>query len=644
MSKKKNKVLLIGWDAADWKIINPLIEKGEMPALEKMINNGVMGNITTLEPILSPMLWSSIATGKLADKHGVLGFTEPDPVTGGIKPISVTSRKVKAIWNILTQNKLKSNVVGWWPSHPAEPIDGVCVSNFYPKSNKPINEKWEMAKGTIHPKKMEKELAAFRIHPAELTYAHILPFIPNLKKIDQEKDKRINSFAKILAETATIQACGTYLMENTAWDFMAMYFDGIDHFSHGFMRYHPPKLDKISNEDFEIYKDVVNGAYRFHDMMLEAVLNLIDENTTVILISDHGFHSDHLRPLALPQEPAGPAYEHRHHGIFCMMGPNVKKDELIYGVSLLDITPTILQIFGLPIGEDMDGKVLTQAFEKLQPIKTIPSWEKIEGFCGMHPKDLQQDPLEAKAAIDQLVELGYIDKPDEDKAEASRKTVRELNYNLARVYISTNRHELAIPILEDIYKTDPNETRFTLRLAICYQNIKDFDKARFYIEKTKKIALKNAQKQAERLSKEQSKKVLPNTNFPSIDLLEASIFIDENKPKKALEILNKAKAFHTLLPKKNLHIGQCYLLLKRWKEAEEAFRKVLKFDNNDIAANHGLAVSLLKQGRYEESIEYSLDTIALKYNFAVAHFHLGEALYFLKDYENAVMHLKFVLT
>ena len=67
-----NKVLLIGWDAADWKIINPLLDNGMMPALESMINNGVMGNIATLDPPLSPMLWTSISTGKHADEHGIL--------------------------------------------------------------------------------------------------------------------------------------------------------------------------------------------------------------------------------------------------------------------------------------------------------------------------------------------------------------------------------------------------------------------------------------------------------------------------------------------------------------------------------------------------------------------------------------------
>ena len=120
MSKRiAKKVLLIGWDAADWKIISPLLDSGQMPTLEKFINEGVMGNIATLDPPLSPMLWTSIASSKRAYQHGILGFTEVDKETGNIRPILGSSRKVKAVWNILNQHDIKSNVIGWWPTHPA---------------------------------------------------------------------------------------------------------------------------------------------------------------------------------------------------------------------------------------------------------------------------------------------------------------------------------------------------------------------------------------------------------------------------------------------------------------------------------------------------------------------------------------------
>src|SRR5881227_4186316 len=95
------KVLLIGWDAADWRLIMPLIDAGKMPNFAKLVENGICGNIATLQPVLSPMLWTSIATGKRAYKHGIHGFSEPLPDGSGVRPVSLLSRKTKSVWNIL---------------------------------------------------------------------------------------------------------------------------------------------------------------------------------------------------------------------------------------------------------------------------------------------------------------------------------------------------------------------------------------------------------------------------------------------------------------------------------------------------------------------------------------------------------------
>jgi tryptophan synthase beta chain len=62
----RKKLLLVGWDSADWKIIRPLVQQGTMPMMAKILHDGVHGNLTTLEPSLSPMLWTTIATGRHA--------------------------------------------------------------------------------------------------------------------------------------------------------------------------------------------------------------------------------------------------------------------------------------------------------------------------------------------------------------------------------------------------------------------------------------------------------------------------------------------------------------------------------------------------------------------------------------------------
>ncbi len=257
-------------------------------------------------------------------------------------------------------------------------------------------------------------------------------------------------------------------METEPWDFTAVYFDGIDHFSHAFMAYHPPKLDWIEQEQFDLYKDVVKGAYRFHDMMLERLIQLAGPETIVLLCSDHGFESGSQRPRGIPREPAGPAAWHRQYGIFVLAGPGIKKDERIYGASLIDITPTLLTLFDLPIGEDMDGRPLLEAFESTPAVKTIPSWDKIEGESGMHP-DRQTDGPRASPGIDAAICRARLHRRSSaDKAKQQESAEIEAKFNLARMYLWKSRPELALPLLAEITARRPWEDRFIMQLAAAY--------------------------------------------------------------------------------------------------------------------------------------------------------------------------------
>lgn len=510
------KVLLIGWDAADWKVIKPLMEQDKMPSLKRFLETASYGNITTLRPILSPMLWTSIATGKRPYKHGIHGFTEPGPDGKSIRPITNLSRKTKAVWNILNQSGKTPIVVGWWPSNPAEPIRGCMVSNHYQKAVAPLGKPWPMKPGTVHPDRLAQPLEEFRFHPHELSMEHILPFIPNIAKVDQRKDKRIGMLANIIADTTSIHGAATALMQLEPWDFMAVYYDAIDHFGHGFMKYHPPKQDHISEEDFEIYSEVIESGYRFHDMILGTLLQLAGPETTVILMSDHGFHPDHLRPKAIPAEPAGPAVEHRRFGIFAVRGPGIKKNNPIDGVSLIDVTPTILSLYGLPIGEDMDGKPVLSIFEEPPAVQRIPSWDEVEGEAGTHPPDKRFDAVESAEALKQLVALGYIEQPSDDAETAIKDCVRELRCNLAEAYMDGNLYADATLILEDLWENYPQEHRFGTKLVECYGALSELparreaiDRLRANVEKYRIEARAELQKLRPEIEKYRAKKTDP---------------------------------------------------------------------------------------------------------------------------------------
>lgn len=608
------KVLLIGWDAADWKVINPMMEAGEMPTLKKFLSDGVHGNIATMDPPLSPILWTSIATGKRPDQHGILNFTEPDTVNGGIKPVSSTSRKVKAIWNMLHQSELKSNVISWWPSNPVEPINGVMVSNLFQKTKGNPFDLKPMLAGSVHPKRLEDIIADCRIHPNELTEQHILPFIPDAFSItDQQKDKGLIMLSTALAETASVHAAATWVMENEEWDFMAVYYDGIDHFCHPFMKYHPPKISPDMPDDmFNLYKDVVKGGYKFHDMMLERLLQLAGEDTTVIIMSDHGFHSDHLRPLMLPNEPAAPAYEHREFGIFCMKGPHVKANHKIFGTSLLDVTPTLLTLFGLPIGNDMPGVPLLDAFDLEVKPDYISSWEEVKVDCGMHPEELQQDPMQAQEALQQLIDLGYIEDPGKDKQQAAKDCVRDSQYYLAKSILSFKRYEEALPIFKKLFEESPKEIRFAVRYLFCLEKLKKIEACREVIDKLK-IQFKN---------------------FPQpLQFQEGNILLGENRVMEALGIFEELSKTNN---KAHIPLGNTYLTLGRLQSAIDSFNKALEHDKENAHAFFGLGLCYIQSKNYEIAIDHLLNSIELVHFNPAAHFNLGEALALNEELEYAV--------
>ncbi len=235
------------------------------------------------------------------------------------------------------------------------------------------------------------------------------------------------------------------------------------------MKYHPPRQSWIGERDFELYRNVVSMAYQFHDEMLGTLLEKAGEDTTVILMSDHGFHPDHLRPASIPDIPAGPAIEHRDFGILAISGPGIKKGEPLHGASVLDIAPTILTLYGLPVGEDMDGKVLSQAFVNAPKVAFIPSWEEVPGADGRHPPHTRLDPVAAHEALEQMIALGYIERPDEDREVAVEKTIRELRYNLGEAYQDGGRHIEAHGIFTELCAADPDEQRFAVRLFVSCQ-------------------------------------------------------------------------------------------------------------------------------------------------------------------------------
>lgn len=606
MSGKK-RLLLIGWDSADWKIIHPLLDEGKLPGVQQLVEGGISGNLATLEPQLSPMLWTSIATGKMSYHHGVQGFTEVDPVSGGIVPVSAASRKCRTVWEMLGEKGLKSHVVGWFATQGERDLNGKMVSNMF-SHLKGVQQEQAPADwpppmpGTYWPENLGGEMNELRVSPLEITGDIIRAFVPNAHLVDQQTDRRLHELAEKLAEAYSVQSAATYLMETDPdWDFMAVYFRAVDEISHLFMPYHPPRMEGIPEADFEMYKDVVNGIYRTHDMMLQRLIHFAGPDTAIVLVSDHGFHSDHLRPKFTPSVPAGITVWHRPQGVLMANGPGFKRDELIHGARLLDITPTILHYFGLPVGEDMEGRVLGEAFSERQRVETIPTWENPDG-----PKQGRSSlsTEEGKALLEQFVALGYIDEISADPTAAAVGTNRENKWNLARACLYGGRYERALPLLEDCHAARPERSDYSQLLAKTQLQLGLLEEA----EQTLQVCL-------ESLGRSES-----------AHLLMGSIETERGNHDKALYHLtivrdkepDNVQLLHSL--------SETYLALRRWQDAGKTAAKMLALDPGSAQAHLILARCFLHQGKAREAADAALDAIGLQYGNPRGHFLLGVAL------------------
>ena len=587
-------------------MIEPLIAAGMMPTLAALRERSAWGNLATLQPALSPMLWTSIATGKRPTKHGVLGFVEATPDGSGIRPIASSTRRVKALWNILAQAGLRSNVVGWYATAPAERIPGTMVAEGFERPVGPLDAPWTFAEDAVHPPALAAELAALRVHPQELDASALLPFVPRAAEIDQAQDPRLAHLARMLAQTVSIQSIATHLITATEWDFTAVYFEGIDRFGHEFMPLRAPTLAGVPPRDVELYGEVMNGCYRFHDMMLERLLELAGPETTVLLVSDHGYHHAERRPA----RDAGPLDSHRHFGIALAAGPGISPGERIYGGNVLDVAPTILALFGLPAGRDMDGRPWGEILRQPAP-PSIASWETVAGEDGRDRGSAAEiDPAAAAEAIRQLVALGYLDEPSTDGREAARLATEQAQWNLALAHLDAGEAREAVPLLRELHQRHPEDRGLQLQLAIACAAADDAAEAA-------RLATPLAE---------------GPSAMPRAWLLLSRLALADDRTAEAAAWLRRVEEATPDDPALLVRTGQFHLQTRNFEGARRVFARAIEADAESAFALDGLAAALLGLSRPAEALESALQATELLHFLPRAHFHIGEALCALHEF------------
>jgi len=404
MKPSERKIMIIGVDGLEWDIMGPMLEAGRLPNFARVLGEGAWGEIRSLDVLESPVIWTSIATGKTPEKHGITGFAKQPHA--GAEPVPMTSnvRRVKALWNILGERGIPVGVIGWLATWPAEEVNGYLVSSYFNYGWRPGAD-GERSRYTW-PEELAGELSEVRLTADDISDERIRPFLTDDPGDTKGEQARLRSLKTAIATDETVRRAALRLYEERPTSFFAIYLRGVDGPSHQFwVDAFPESWPEGTEPGTEYLTDVVERYYVYMDEVVGEFIALADDRTTVVLTSDHG-HSG-------PKNRGGVYHwgiaMHDPTGVIALWGRDIVPGTQLDSPGVLDVTPTLLTLMGLPVADDMDGRVLTEAIEpaflERYPVTTILSYE--EGVTADESEPIES-PVDDEVR-ERLRSLGYIE-------------------------------------------------------------------------------------------------------------------------------------------------------------------------------------------------------------------------------------------
>jgi len=471
-SSPAGKVIVLGIDGLDPLAIDLLMSEGKLPNFARLRQDGAYGRLISQKPMLSPILWTTIATGKTPGEHGIGHFVAVSPQTGEKLPVTSDLRQVEALWNIAAEAGRRPAVVGWWATWPPEPLDGIIVSD-HTAYHFLFAEGFTGAAAeeqTTHPPELAAEIAPLLRRPTDLTYDEVAGFVdvsPEEFSRPFDLSDDLGHFKWALATAKSYRDVGLELWKREQPDLEMVYIEGVDSTSHLFG--HLFRVTGLAGEladQQSKFGRTVEEMYRFADELVGQYLDVMDDDTTLVVASDHGFrlgelHDDpsRVRDLRRVSERF-----HRIEGILYLYGRGVKRHSRIDKPVLVDVTPTILTLLGLPAAEDMPGRVLTEALEMPLQLDRIATYETGR----RRPQGgVMRNPEVDQAVVERLEALGYLGGTQSPEGER----------NLAAIAFEEGRYDDALEIYKRLIEAEPEEPGLRTSLAGALGAVGDYEQA-----------------------------------------------------------------------------------------------------------------------------------------------------------------------
>jgi hypothetical protein len=570
----------VQWDAADWKVLHPLIDAGKMPALTRLVEEGVSGELLSVRPLVPAMLCTSIVTGKRAWQHGICNAMELGQ-HGRPATISAKGRRTVALWQMLAHTGRRSLVVGWPASHDEKTSNCVFVSDRYPEPTAgPGIRPWPPATpGTYYPETLRAQLDPKRASPEQIDASVISRYIPEWERIDQKRDHRVGQLRLYLAADYSYQTAMLELLKLEPWDFAAVRFPALGSISQVFL---PPYLFQSDNSappGSGFYKDVLTMTYRILDNMLNQLVTLAGKDATVMLISAHGTQTQGVPPGGFT--PGNQESWKSPNGIFVAQGPNFVRDALLHGAGVLDVAPTILACYELPFGNDMEGRVLLEAFRTTPEITRVDSWDSQVGIQPL--AGIENAPLDSPAAT------------------AWR---RESDWLFVQSAMEAGRYSEVMPVLNRLFREFPERMDISYALFQCQLALNQLSDASDTLE----VVLESIPPGAASL------------------LPRAELAVAKKDFPKARTLAAELSGLNPTHPQILRRFGLLLLRLREWNALEQIASRALDLDKQDHLAWLGLAAAQIRKGKLKEAEESATKAISLKYFLPDAHFILARVL------------------
>lgn len=266
----RSKVLIIGLDAATFDVLDPLIAGDEVPTIARLIQQGVSGQLKSTIPSLSPIAWSTFATGKNAGKHGIFSFTETKPDSYEIQLVNARSRKAQTLWSLLSSEGRRVCVINVPITYPPEEVNGVMISGMDtpgPESD------------FMYPAGLKEEIAK-QVGQYSIEY-------PLLGAVNPRRARTVLDALYEVVDRRT--AAMKYIMGQHPWDMVVVVYMILDRLQHFFWHAMEPGHYRYNEPGAASLREVIRDAYRKMDAVIRDLLSQVDESeTSIIVISDHG--------------------------------------------------------------------------------------------------------------------------------------------------------------------------------------------------------------------------------------------------------------------------------------------------------------------------------------------------------------------